>query len=685
MSKDKKDVTLATGVTSSETSSSNGEKPFMLNHNDGTASIYYDLASGSVVRRDDFTTVTWDNDDAQHGGDSFPSDAKEKIRKAVKYYSQDPLVNKSVKLLAQLANDSFRIQSEDKPTEDFFMQWWKDIGGDEFLSWFFLEFFRSGNVPIFKTLIPYVPQNYDPEKAPVTDAVASKSKQVSSDSVKAQKQYDEAYENLQSTIEAHKKGKTTKHYVAKAEKVLAAVKKTWSIKSIPGAYTILNPLTIDIEGPAELPWLRTPHLKINDEIKKVIQTPSKELKGIIKHIPKEIISAIKKGEDKVPLPEYLCTIVTRDKQPYETWAEPLCSHAFDALDFKRDLRSMDRHTVRGVRNRILKVTIGNDNFPVFDDTALKALAQEFNNPSRNLTIFWNHTLNIEYIEPNLDSLSMEKYEPVLEEIRTTFGVAKILTGNDGDTVGNNVLNLKGLVEVLTEAQIVFLTWFRQEAKRVAEATSMPKLPEGTFGKLNLKDEQEFTRVLATLVDRQVISYETMVETLGYHFPKEVDRLKKEKELRDSEGILVPQQAPTQQQVSPTGNEGRPSGTPEDDGREKRKNKTRTPKGGTTASSDQYHFAGMLAEVRTSFDNVYGQKIKELKDDGKRITPKRQEEIVMTSLAQVAKDVAGDEGVKLLNSSLQVAEGIIERFPDTKKEDIILSCMVSQSECHTEEN
>jgi hypothetical protein len=93
-------------------------------------------------------------------------------------------------------------------------------------------------------------------------------------------------------------------------------------------------------------------------------------------------------------------------------------------------------------------------------------------------------------------------------------------------------------------------------RRVAEATSMPKMPEASFGQLNLKDENEYIRVLSTLVDRQIISYETMVDTIGYHFPKEVDRLKKEKELRESEGILVPQKAPTQMEVSsPTGNSG----------------------------------------------------------------------------------------------------------------------------------
>jgi len=66
-----------------------------------------------------------------------------------------------------------------------------------------------------------------------------------------------------------------------------------------------------------------------------------------------------------------------------------------------------------------------------------------------------------------------------------------------------------------------------------------------------------------LLDRQVISYETFCETFGYYFPKELERLKKEKKLRDSKGILVMQSAPTQQAAG----EARP-GQPPADGQDK---------------------------------------------------------------------------------------------------------------------
>ena len=608
------------------------DDPMVIQHEDGTASIYFDLAQGSVVPRNDFSSPTWDTNSQWEDN---PSDAQGKIKKAVEWYTNDPIVNKSISLLAQLANDSFRISSEDQDTENFFIQWWKDIGGSDFLSWFFLEYFRSGNVPIFKTLIPYVPKKYDPDAPPSTASEVSK---ISKRSTKARDDYYRAMKTYDAAIKSYNKGQASKRIVNNAERALAAAQKTWVKNSIPGAYTILNPLSIEIVGPDDLPWLRVPRLVINDDIKKAVQSPSKELKDVVSAIPQEVVKEIKKGVDKVILPEYLCSIITREKQPYETWALPLCAPAFDALAYKQELRTMDKHTVRGVRNRILKVTIGNDEYPVLDTKSLKQLAKEFNNPSRNLTIFWNHTLGIEYIEPNLESLNIEKYEPVLEEIRTCFGIAKVLTGNDGTSLGNSVVNLKGLVEVLAEAQKAFLSWFHQEATRISEAISLPKVPEAYFGQLNLKDENEYIRVLATLVDRQILSYETMVNTIGFHFPKELDRLKQEKVIRETDGVLVPQKAPTQ--MSPTGNEGRPDGTPEGD-RKEREGKTRMP--GDTSASILHKMADYKKQIKNSMEEHYNEAHTSLKAEGKRMTSSRADAIKMEALQEAVLTICRNNG------------------------------------------
>jgi hypothetical protein len=544
--------------------SSEARPQIIRGEKDDTFTLYA-LSEGAVVQRSDYTATTWDTNQAIWS-DPIPADPKEKIKKAVKYCERDPIVHKSIGILADLSNDTFRIASDDAQVEAFFKGWWTSIGGAKFQDWFFHELYRSGNVPILKSLIPYSPSAQ-------FGAPNSKAKSFASESVEAGLGFIKTLASAQSSDED-----------------IANAAAVWKGKSIPGAYTILDPLTVEFTGPKVTGWFSLMSMRADQDFITLMQKPPKELAALVKTLPPEIMQAIKKGANPIPLPDYLATMVCLGKLPYEQWATPLCTHAFEALDYKYELRAMDKATVRGVRNRILKVTIGSDKFPCTDGKKIKDLAATFNNPSRNLTIFWNHTLDIKYIEPNLDSLNMAKYEPTDEEIRSNFGVAKVLLGGDGGAIGNNILNLKGLIETVTGGQNLFVGWFRQESERICQVMGFKTIPDSSFNVISLKDENQFIRLLETLVDRQIISYQTMVENIGYYFPRELDRLKKEKKIRERDGILIPTQAPTQMSDkksadpqqdagNPTGDAGRPPTSVKEAAPRDNQGQPRAPKGG----------------------------------------------------------------------------------------------------------
>ena len=555
----------------------------ITDNRNGSMSAEFRLASGAIMQRTDYTSNTWDT--GTQWTDGTYSTPEAKIQKAMEYYSREPLVNKSVKLLAQLSNDTFKMSAEDKNIENFFKTWWKDIGGMDFQNWFFLEYYRSGNIITMKTLVPYVPASKTNKKSKKSNALASESKE-------AHANYNNTFNEYLKVLKFYKAGKASKTILKNADYNFTEALAKWSLKSIPGAYTVLNPLAVKFQGPSDLPWMKGMYLKVTDNMKKTLLSPSKDFKDVIKSIPKEITKEIMAGTADVPLPSNICSAVFRDKQPYEDWAEPLCSHAFEALEYKRELREMDRHTVRSVRNRILKVTIGSDKYPVTDPKELSKLAADFNNPSRNLTIFWNHTLKIEFIEPNLDSLNTDKYQPAMEDIRNCFGVAPVLTGESGSSLGNNVINVKGLVELVQEGQDAFISWFNKEAKLICEAMGLAEQPECSFNKLNLKDENAFMGIIMQLVDRQLLSYETAIDTIGFYFPKELERLRGEIKIRTSEGILMAQKAPTQSggggdkgtvsgnsgNTDVSGQSGRPKGVKEPGGRKSSQNKPKSPSG-----------------------------------------------------------------------------------------------------------
>jgi len=124
----------------------------------------------------------------------------------------------------------------------------------------------------------------------------------------------------------------------------------------------------------------------------------------------------------------------------------------------------------------------------------------------------------------------------------------------------------------------------------------------------------------------------MVNTVGFHFPKELDRLKKEKEIRETDGILTPQKAPTQMEVnSPTGNSGRDPGVKEKD-RPKSQDKPKLPN--DTSASINLSIASLVTAKNDIIKISKTKKeelIDELKKDNKRVTSKRLNQIEMDSI------------------------------------------------------
>ena len=103
-----------------------------------------------------------------------------------------------------------------------------------------------------------------------------------------------------------------------------------------------------------------------------------------------------------------------------------------------------------------------------------------------------------------------------------------------------------------------------------------------------------------MVDRQIISYETAMETIGYYFPKELKRLESEKKTREEKGILVAQKAPTQgggNSSDPSNTGGRPRGGDKEHSRPRSQNKPKTPSG-----------INALGKIREDVEIAFASKI-----------------------------------------------------------------------------
>jgi len=277
----------------------------------------------------------------------LPTDPHEIIQLAMMLYFNDPIVGTVIDLMVDICGSGFENECEDENVKKFYDNWCKQINMDEVLQWIFLEFFRTGNVTVYKSM---------------------------------------------NDVKPTKKGR-------KSSKL--------SGKKFPTGYTVLNPLLVKIEG-SLLFNSQIVSIKIPEELKRLVRKSNltDEEKELLQLIPVEIIKGIRANKDTISLDQKLVSRITRKKQPYERYAIPAHHRCFEPCIYKQKLRKMDISTIEGLVNQLITVTIGNDEYPA-TDAQLKAIAELFKTP--NKAYCWaagTKILMADYTEKNIEDIEV---------------------------------------------------------------------------------------------------------------------------------------------------------------------------------------------------------------------------------------------------------------------------------------
>lgn len=577
-------------------------------------------------------------------------DGKWDMRRAIRWWHRDPLVYRCIKLLCQLANSKVTFKSEDNDAQQLVDAWFKQAMPYSFRCAFFLEYFRTGYVPVLKTLVKYEPRNFKPNKIPPTgpggnvedplfmpsarsrgsietdvldvmegDEDAIKKAQAEADELAKhesrerataailaanaliEEEYVKAKADLEKAQKDFKRHRITADRLGYFQNQLDLKQHKWHKGQIPGNYTILDPLLVDLRGPVSMAWLREPYLNVAGDIQAVIRNPSTMQETVVNKLPQEIVEQIKNGSlTYVWLPPNICTIVTHDRQDYQRYPIPMMRHCFDALQMKSDIYAMDQATVRGIKSRVLLVKIGNDEYPVTDPATINHVAQIFNSVGRTGTFFWSHAIEMEWIEPDFSSFAdASKYLHWNAEIRTCFGITPILTGGGeatGGAIGNQMISFKGVQMEVNGAQQAFVEMLDKEIRMLRAALSISADIEVSFDQINMKDETQFWTVVTQAVMNGIIDHQTALDILGFHFPQIADRMKAMKPLK-KQGLFVPQ--PSANNMGP-GGEMKPQGAGGAGGRQ---NNTR-PAGKNKNKTNKSQPKKAKATMRAIGDDVY---------------------------------------------------------------------------------
>lgn len=499
--------------------------------------------------------------------DHYTAAPEESFKRAIEYYYTDPLVGTATNLLAALSCKGFENDLDDEKIKQFYDVWGFDVKLDEVLEWVFLDFFKTGHVTTYKVLAKYEPRvSY---LSPIPGQKMKKTNKKATGSSKSivkiiqmmEAEQKEFREGAKAALKAAGK-RITKKRLADIED--AAKKNIWSKGHLPVAYTVLNPTLVNIEGNLLFDKY-TVKLTPPPELRAMLQKDKSELtedeKELIKALPSDLKQAAEKGGE-FQLDSRLVGSVTYRKQPYERYARPRSSRVFDSIEYKKTLRNADLSTLDGITNFILKITIGNDEYPVVSKEELEAVTQLFNTPSKSFDVVWNHTLQVEKIvSPEIgDILGQDKYEQVNEDMTGGLGIPRAIIDGTGEVNAAEIgLMIKGLMEEINYARSQVTRWIYREYQQIAEAMGFDRFPKVRWDEGVLKDTILYMNTLAQLVDRRMLSYRTALEALGFDFPQELENMESEFDLVDK-GIFGILGSPWQQAKIQPG-QGSPVGTP----------------------------------------------------------------------------------------------------------------------------
>jgi len=530
-----------------------------------TPHIYREKAAAVITRDFVERTVL----DLAHK-DPYTEDPKDSFKRADKYYYTEPIVGTTVNLLASLSSAGFENDIDDPNIQNFYDTWAFDVNLPQVLEWIFLDFFKMGHVSTYKVLAKYEPRvsHLSPVPGQAPKKVAKKATGQLDDLMLAHEKMRE--QAVQAVVKsAYENG--VKDPIKLEEVELAAKKNIWSKGFMPVAYTVLNPELVTIEGNMlfnNVSVKLKPPNELRDLLKKPPAKQTEEEKALIKSLPSDLKAAAQSGED-YQLDSRLVGQVTYRKMPYERYARPRTLRLFDSIEYKRNLREADLSTLDGISNYILKITIGNDEYPVVGQEELEACAQLFNTPSKSFDVVWNHTLNIEKIvSPEIEAiLGQEKYAQVNEDISGGLGITRAMIDGTGNTTAAEIsLLIKGIGSEIAYARREVERWLYNEYRQIAEAAGFDKFPKIRWDEGILKDTILWMNTMAQLVDRRMMSYRTSLEELGYDYETELERMETELPIvqKGTLGIIGSpwQQSkaqPTQKAPTGTPSSGRPKG------------------------------------------------------------------------------------------------------------------------------
>lgn len=381
-------------------------------------------------------------------------DVRDAIELCQKAYANIAIFRNAIDIMAEFANTEIYLEGGSVKSREFFEEWFKKIKLWKIKDQFFREYYRSGNVFLYKIEGQFASEDFLKLLRQVGNGSGSKN-------------------------------------------------------SIALKYILLNPYDIIAENGTNFSDGVYAKVLSIYELGRLKNPITQEDAEIAKNLPQEVKKELTKNSFskegvKLKLDPSKLVFSFYKKQDYEPFSIPFGYPVLEDINAKLELKKMDQAITRTVENVILLITMGAppDEGGV-NQANVQAMQNLFKNESVGRVLVADYTTKANFIIPDLNKvLGPEKYKTLNEDIKQ--GLQNIVVGEE--KYSSTEIKAQIFIDRLKEARNCFLNDFLQEEiKQIAKNLGMKSYPTAKFRDLDMRDQTQLMRVTTRLMELGVIT------------------------------------------------------------------------------------------------------------------------------------------------------------------------------------
>ena len=325
---------------------------------------------------------------------------------------------------------------------------------------------------------------------------------------------------------------------------------------IPYRYIILNPADIQLTGTLSFSSdVKKYHKVLTDyELERVRNPKTEEDKKIREALPADVKKLLNSGHVlntiNIPLEADKIYAVFYKKMDYEPFAVPMGYPVLEDINFKSELKRMDMAIARTMQQAVLLVTTGTDpEKGGVNQKNLVHLQKLFENQSVGRVLIADYTTKASFVVPQIgDLLDPRKYQVINADIQA--GLNSMITGagsgvsaDSGDKASSFSMKVEIFLARLKQARETFLHDFLiPEVKRVAQTVKLKNYPTPFFDEISLRESTNFAKVYSRLVELGILTPEEGLKAIETgRLPTAEESLVSQKEFKThkNQGLYEP--------------------------------------------------------------------------------------------------------------------------------------------------